>query len=103
MTIEDDIKGLSRDRALRIVADTLKHFSDDHHRLAIAATFSRTVCHGNVDIFLIAPPRSDCPIELQEHLDEGCQEGQCESCKVLLWSRFKYATCPICGADAQLT
>ena len=103
MDIEQELKQLDRARALRVIANALRHFSDDKHTLALASTWTQTVRNGDIDVFLISLPPDSSPEELKQEIDEGCQEGRCQNCCINLWSTYKTTSCPFCGEEAHLT
>ncbi len=104
MDIEAELLKLDRERALRIIANALRHLSDKQHRLALSFAYTRSVELGQpLDVHFISLPPDDVDAEFQQEIDEGCNVGGCPQCRINLSSTFKRVNCPFCGGEAHLT
>ena len=104
MDIQAELMKLDRARALRIIADTLRHLSDSTHTLAICFAFKRAIeLRESLDVHFIGLPPSDAPADCHAEVDEGCDVGGCAQCRVNLASSYKRVNCPFCGTEARLT
>lgn len=101
--IERELKALGKEKALRIIANTLRHFSDETKTLAVAATWTKGLRTDSQELFILAPSEPGMYPEEDDVLDHCCNEGQCGECRALLWSNFKSVCCPLCGSDAYLS